>query len=163
MEMALAISKQDAALSKKWKNALPLVNNSVVNILLRKKYGMEYNIASNVSFKKKSLIMPTAYLDSDTKITISVEPFEMPRYSLKDVKFEVKKVRRPDEDDLIMDKNNKDFIKQINLFTAEISLNLKSFKIDFDKVKKVDIVLQSYGEKVGFTFINEDGEFVFKN
>ena len=68
-----------------------------------------------------------------------------------------------DEDDLIMDKNNKDFIKQIDLFTTEISLNLKSFKIDFDKVKKVEIVLQSYGEKVGFTFINEDDEFIFKN
>lgn len=163
MEMAHAISKQDAALRKKWKNALPLVNNSVVNVLLRKKYGLEYNIASNVSFKKKSLIMPTAYLDSDTKITISVEPFDMPKYSLKDVKFEVKKVHRPDEDDLIMDKNNKDFIKQIDLFTTEISLNLKSFKIDFDKVKKVEIVLQSYGEKVGFTFINEDDEFIFKN
>lgn len=163
MEMAFAVSKQDAELNKKWKNALPLVNNSVINVLLRKKYGLKYNIASNVLFKKKSLIVPTAYLDLDTKITISVEPFEKPRYSLKDVKFEVKKVNRPDEDDLIIDKNNKDFMRQIDMFTTEIALNLKSFKIDFDEVKKVEIILKSYGEQVGFTFINEDGQFIFKN
>ena len=65
--------------------------------------------------------------------------------------------------DLIIDKNNKDFMRQIDMFTTEIALNLKSFKIDFDEVKKVEIILKSYGEQVGFTFINEDGQFIFKN
>ena len=163
MEMAYAIAKQDTKLAKKWENALPPVDNSVINILLRKKYGMDYNVASNVSFKKKSLTVPIAYLSDSTKIEMVAEYSDGKWYTFKDVGYELNKVRRPDEDDLIMDKSNKDFMKQIDLITAEISLNIKKYKIDFDKVKRIKVILKDYGETNGFTFINKEDQFVLEN
>lgn len=124
---------------------------------------MDYNVASNVSFKKKSLTVPIAYLSDSTKIEMVAEYSDGKWYTFKDVGYELNKVRRPDEDDLIMDKSNKDFMKQIDLITAEISLNIKKYKIDFDKVKRIDIILKDYGETNGFTFINKEDQFVLEN
>ncbi len=160
MEMALAIAKQDRDLSQKWAKLIPVVRKSIVNAQLRKKYGLDIKDFSNTSFDGKYFNIPVTFVSPELKISMKVTDKKNRTFTLKDIAFEIKRINRVDDDLLIKDSKDEKFIEQLNNFKAEIKLQLKPYKIDFDEVKSVLFYLEAYGETIQIPLVNVDETFV---
>lgn len=161
MEMAYAIAKANSIINNEWKKFIPVVKKSIVNMQLRKKYGLNISDSGNFSFDGKYFYAPASFVSSNIKISMVLTDEKNKKFTLKNVPFDFPKINRPNDKDLVTDQHSKEFIEQLNNFTAELKMNVKPFKIDFDTIKSIVFNLSSYNETIQIPLVNDGKKFVF--
>lgn len=143
-----------------WNNKfLKVTTNAILNKSLRKDYGfyeptsiIKDNIWSNVEEAKQKvtndyvIMLPAVFFAEDSKISIKFfYDYGKSSVIMTNLPYEIKEIKRPKSRDL---KLPEDVVKYIDEFNAEISLDLKDYKVKFSDFDSALITVESYGKKI---------------
>ncbi len=161
MEMAFAIAKLDKSLMNEWNEYIlkRLLETSLTNMHLRKKYGLKIANFNEVTFNGKELELPISFVSDSIKIDLIVTYDSGKKYTFSNVKRKSITVNRPDDDDLFYDQSKNEFIDQLRDFKVILNLDINPYGIDFDKVPSVEFSMTAHDEEIRILLVKKKGEF----